>query len=87
MTLQETIAVTKQTAEGVKSCESVLDLARRHGVDMPITETVVGHRPRGQAARGRAQGADVAQRQAGTTLSYGDSGADRRLPAGTLNAI
>ncbi|MET7480339.1 NAD(P)H-dependent glycerol-3-phosphate dehydrogenase [Streptomyces sp. NPDC005648] len=41
MTLRETIAVTKQTAEGVKSCESVLDLARRHGVDMPITETVV----------------------------------------------
>ncbi|MFE1172713.1 NAD(P)H-dependent glycerol-3-phosphate dehydrogenase [Streptomyces sp. NPDC058773] len=41
MTLQETIAVTKQTAEGVKSCESVLDLARRHGVDMPLTETVV----------------------------------------------
>ncbi len=42
MTLEETIAVTKQTAEGVKSCESVLDLARRHGVDMPIAETVVG---------------------------------------------
>ncbi|MEV6314559.1 NAD(P)H-dependent glycerol-3-phosphate dehydrogenase [Streptomyces sp. NPDC051776] len=42
MTVEETIAVTKQTAEGVKSCESVLDLARRHGVDMPITETVVG---------------------------------------------
>lgn len=41
MTLQETIAATKQTAEGVTSCESVLDLARRHGVDMPITETVV----------------------------------------------
>jgi glycerol-3-phosphate dehydrogenase (NAD(P)+) len=41
MTLEETIAVTRQTAEGVKSCESVLDLARRHGVDMPITETVV----------------------------------------------
>ncbi|MBC7274284.1 MAG: NAD(P)-dependent glycerol-3-phosphate dehydrogenase [Streptomyces sp.] len=41
MTLKETIAVTRQTAEGVKSCESVLDLARRHGVDMPITETVV----------------------------------------------
>ncbi|MFE2013054.1 NAD(P)H-dependent glycerol-3-phosphate dehydrogenase [Streptomyces sp. NPDC059491] len=41
MTLQETIAATKQTAEGVKSCESVLDLGRRHGVDMPITETVV----------------------------------------------
>lgn len=42
MTLAETIAVTKQTAEGVKSCESVLDLAQRHRVDMPITETVVG---------------------------------------------
>jgi glycerol-3-phosphate dehydrogenase (NAD(P)+) len=42
MTLEQTIAVTRQTAEGVKSCESVLDLARRHGVDMPITETVVG---------------------------------------------
>ncbi|MGW7544157.1 NAD(P)H-dependent glycerol-3-phosphate dehydrogenase [Streptomyces sp. NPDC054770] len=41
MTLEETIAVTRQTAEGVKSCESVADLARRHGVDMPITETVV----------------------------------------------
>lgn len=41
MTLAETIAATKQTAEGVKSCESVLDLARRHAVDMPITETVV----------------------------------------------
>jgi glycerol-3-phosphate dehydrogenase (NAD(P)+) len=41
MSLAETIAHTRQTAEGVKSCESVADLARRHGVDMPITETVV----------------------------------------------
>jgi glycerol-3-phosphate dehydrogenase (NAD(P)+) len=41
MTLQETIAATKQTAEGVKSCQSVLLLAQRHGVDMPLTETVV----------------------------------------------
>ncbi|MEU4210691.1 NAD(P)H-dependent glycerol-3-phosphate dehydrogenase [Streptomyces sp. NPDC026206] len=41
MSLAETIAVTRQTAEGVKSCESVLDLAGRHHVDMPITETVV----------------------------------------------
>ncbi|MCZ7416310.1 NAD(P)H-dependent glycerol-3-phosphate dehydrogenase [Streptomyces sp. WMMC897] len=41
MTLEETIAVTRQTAEGVKSCRSVLDLATRHGVEMPITETVV----------------------------------------------
>ncbi|OEU85850.1 glycerol-3-phosphate dehydrogenase [Streptomyces abyssalis] len=42
MTLEETIAVTRQTAEGVKSCESVRELARVHGVEMPLTETVVG---------------------------------------------
>jgi glycerol-3-phosphate dehydrogenase (NAD(P)+) len=41
MSLAETIAHTRQTAEGVKSCESVADLARRHGVDMPIADTVV----------------------------------------------
>ncbi|MEV6790518.1 NAD(P)H-dependent glycerol-3-phosphate dehydrogenase [Streptomyces sp. NPDC051320] len=41
MTLSQTIAATSQTAEGVKSCESVADLARRHQVEMPITETVV----------------------------------------------
>ncbi|MYS22261.1 glycerol 3-phosphate dehydrogenase (NAD(P)+) [Streptomyces sp. DvalAA-14] len=41
MSLAETIAATSQTAEGVKSCESVAELARRQGVDMPITETVV----------------------------------------------
>ncbi|MCG5214472.1 NAD(P)H-dependent glycerol-3-phosphate dehydrogenase [Streptosporangium sp. KLBMP 9127] len=42
MTLAEVIAATKQTAEGVKSCESVLELARKHDVEMPITEVVVG---------------------------------------------
>ncbi len=38
-------------AEGVKSSPSVLDLARRHGVDMPITEQVVAvcHQGRGAA--------------------------------------
>lgn len=41
MTVDEVVAVTKQTAEGVKSCRSVLDLARKHNVDMPITEQVV----------------------------------------------
>ncbi len=29
-----------QVAEGVKSCRSVLELARSHGVDVPITEAV-----------------------------------------------
>ncbi|GGO04650.1 glycerol-3-phosphate dehydrogenase [NAD(P)+] [Microbispora rosea subsp. aerata] len=42
MTLAEVVAATKQTAEGVKSCESVLELARKHDVEMPITEVVVG---------------------------------------------
>ncbi|MBO3746307.1 NAD(P)-dependent glycerol-3-phosphate dehydrogenase [Streptosporangiaceae bacterium NEAU-GS5] len=42
MTFEEVVAATKQTAEGVKSCESVLDLARKHDVEMPITEVVVG---------------------------------------------
>ncbi|WP_035797787.1 NAD(P)H-dependent glycerol-3-phosphate dehydrogenase [Kitasatospora mediocidica] len=41
MSLAEAIAATRQTAEGVKSCESVLDLAWRNGVDMPIVEAVV----------------------------------------------
>jgi glycerol-3-phosphate dehydrogenase (NAD(P)+) len=40
-TLAEAQAATRQTAEGVKSCRSVLDLAGRHGVDVPITEHVV----------------------------------------------
>jgi glycerol-3-phosphate dehydrogenase (NAD(P)+) len=40
-TLEELIARKQQTAEGVKSCRSILDLARKHDVDMPITENVV----------------------------------------------
>ncbi len=41
LTMEETVAVTTQTCEGVKSCQSIYDLARKHGVDMPITEQVV----------------------------------------------
>lgn len=40
MTVAEVTEQTKQTAEGVKSCASILDLARSHGVDVPITEQV-----------------------------------------------
>jgi glycerol-3-phosphate dehydrogenase (NAD(P)+) len=39
-TLAQAQAATRQTAEGVKSCRSVLDLARRACVDVPITEHV-----------------------------------------------
>lgn len=42
MTLDDAIAATGGTAEGVKSCRSVLELARSVGVEMPITEAVVG---------------------------------------------
>jgi glycerol-3-phosphate dehydrogenase (NAD(P)+) len=41
MSVAEVLQITKQTAEGVKTCRSVLDLARAHGVDVPITEAVV----------------------------------------------
>jgi glycerol-3-phosphate dehydrogenase (NAD(P)+) len=41
MTLEEVQQSTRQTAEGVKSCRSVLDLARAHDVYVPITEAVV----------------------------------------------
>ncbi len=41
MSVAEVQESTRQTAEGVKSCRSVLDLARAHGVDVPITEAVV----------------------------------------------
>jgi glycerol-3-phosphate dehydrogenase (NAD(P)+) len=41
MSVEEVVAITRQTAEGVKSCGSVLDLARAHQVDMPIAESVV----------------------------------------------
>ena len=41
MSLQEVVAVTRQTAEGVKSCEAILELARCHGIDVPIVENVV----------------------------------------------
>jgi glycerol-3-phosphate dehydrogenase (NAD(P)+) len=40
MSVQEVQESTRQTAEGVKSCRSVLDLARAHGIDVPITEAV-----------------------------------------------
>ena len=41
MTVDEVVAATKQTAEGVKSCRSIADLAESVGVDMPIVDHVV----------------------------------------------
>ncbi|MEY4175386.1 MAG: NAD(P)H-dependent glycerol-3-phosphate dehydrogenase [Actinomycetota bacterium] len=39
--ISDVLASMSMVAEGVKSSPSVLDLARRHGVEMPITEQVV----------------------------------------------
>ncbi|ACZ31310.1 Glycerol-3-phosphate dehydrogenase (NAD(P)(+)) [Xylanimonas cellulosilytica DSM 15894] len=41
LSLDEAIAATGGTAEGVKSSQSVLELATKHGVEMPITAGVV----------------------------------------------
>ena len=41
MTLDEAVAATGGTAEGVKSSRSVLELATSLGVEMPITAAVV----------------------------------------------
>jgi glycerol-3-phosphate dehydrogenase (NAD(P)+) len=40
MSVDEVTAQTRQVAEGVKSCTSVSELAKMHGVEMPIVEHV-----------------------------------------------
>ena len=42
MPLADVLASTTATVEGVKSSESVLQLARAHDVEMPITEVIAG---------------------------------------------
>jgi glycerol-3-phosphate dehydrogenase (NAD(P)+) len=42
LSVAEATARVRQTTEGVKSCRSVLALAERHGVEMPIARAVVG---------------------------------------------
>ena len=55
MTVAQVQAVTSQTAEGVTSYAPVLELARKHGVEMPITEVVAavitGDLPVGDAGK------------------------------------
>jgi glycerol-3-phosphate dehydrogenase (NAD(P)+) len=41
LTVSEIVASTRQVAEGMKSCMSILQLARSHAVDVPIVEHVV----------------------------------------------
>lgn len=40
LTTAQVVASTRQVAEGAKSCSSILELARRTGVDAPIAECV-----------------------------------------------
>ncbi len=49
--IEEVLASMNMVAEGVKSSPSVLDLARRYGVDMPITEQIVAVCHHGLPAR------------------------------------
>jgi glycerol-3-phosphate dehydrogenase (NAD(P)+) len=55
MTPDEATAAMKQTCEGVKSCRPILELARSHGVDMPITDAVVQAVHEGLAPREMAR--------------------------------
>lgn len=64
--VQEVIDRTRQTAEGVKSCSSILQLARDHSVDVPIIEQVnlMVHEGKdvlemGQALMARERGREV----------------------------
>jgi glycerol-3-phosphate dehydrogenase (NAD(P)+) len=41
LSVEETIAVTRQTCEAYKSCQPILALGQEHGVELPITEQVV----------------------------------------------
>ena len=55
LTVEETVAATRQTCEAYKSCQPILALGRENGVDLPITEQVVevlyhGRSPRSMAA-------------------------------------
>jgi glycerol-3-phosphate dehydrogenase (NAD(P)+) len=54
-TLAQVTAATRQTAEGVKSSQSVLELARKHDVEMPITEVVAAVLHQGLAVRQAAE--------------------------------
>ena len=49
--IDDVLAEMSMVAEGVKSSPSVLDLARRHGVEMPITEQVVAVCHQGRSAK------------------------------------
>ena len=70
LSVDETIAVTKQTCEAYKSCQPILALATENGVDMPITEQVVGVLYHGRSPRDMA--ASFMSRQPKAEAQLGD---------------
>jgi len=54
LTMEEAAAEVTQTAEGVKTARPLVELARGHGVEMPIAEAVLG------VVEGRWSAADMA---------------------------
>lgn len=61
LSVEQTIAATRQTCEGYKSCQPILELGREHHVELPITEQVVqvlhfGGSPAGMAASFMSRG-------------------------------
>ena len=55
-TVAELESQKHQTAEGVKSCRPILELARAHGVEMPITQHVVQAVHEGMTPAGMLRG-------------------------------
>ena len=51
MTVEQVVADTHQTAEGVASCGAILALAQAHGVSMPIVENVTAVVHEGRTAQ------------------------------------
>ena len=51
LSVEQTIAATKQTCEAYKSCQPILELGRENGVDLPITEQVVEVLYRGRSPK------------------------------------
>jgi glycerol-3-phosphate dehydrogenase (NAD(P)+) len=69
LSVEATIAATRQTCEGYKSCQPILALGRAHGVDMPITEQVVEVVHHGSSPRQMASAFMARDTKAETLLS------------------
>ncbi len=63
LTVEQVVAITKQTAEGVSSCGAILALAQAHGVEMPIVANVTAVVQEGRTAEdfARVLRADILQ--------------------------